>query len=140
MAVDAIGIVASSTTAAPANTAISVTSFLQILLTQLQFQDPLKPVDNEQFMAQLAQFSALEVNQQVSDEINNSLTIQASQQAIGLIGKTVQINSTSTGGTAGTSGTVSAVSFASGAAQLTVTTSGSNVLTNVQLSDITLVQ
>jgi flagellar basal-body rod modification protein FlgD len=140
MAIDAIGIVNSSSTAPPASASISVSSFLQILLTQLQFQDPLKPVDDEQFMAQLAQFSALEVNQQISDEINNSLSIQASQQAIGLIGKNVQINSTSTGSTASTAGTVTAVSFATGAAQLTVTTSSSNVLTNVQLSDVTLVQ
>lgn len=34
--------------------------FLQILITQLRYQDPLKPVDDREFAAQLAQFSALE--------------------------------------------------------------------------------
>jgi flagellar basal-body rod modification protein FlgD len=140
MAIDAIGVVSSPTTAAPANIGISQDDFLKILLTQLQFQDPLKPVDNEQFIAQLAQFSALEINRQQSDEINTLLTIQASQQAIGLVGKTVQVNSTSTGSSNGATGTVTAVSFSTGTALLTVTTSGSNVLTNVQLSDVTLVQ
>jgi flagellar basal-body rod modification protein FlgD len=142
MAVDAIGVVTPTGSAVPANVGISETQFLQILLTQLQFQDPLKPVDNTEFVAQLAQFSALEINQQESAEINTGLTIQAGQQAIGLIGKTVQVSSTSTGNGQTASGTVTAVSFATdGSAQLSVTTAGSsNVLTNIPLSDVTLVQ
>jgi flagellar basal-body rod modification protein FlgD len=142
MAVDAIGVVTSSTSATPANVGISQTQFLQILLTQLQFQDPLKPVDNTEFVAQLAQFSALQINQAVSDEINTSLTIQAGQQAINLIGKKVTVNSTSTGSTGGSAtGTVTAVSFtATGDAQLSVTTTGSSgVLNNIELSNVTQV-
>jgi flagellar basal-body rod modification protein FlgD len=142
MAVDAIGVVTSSTSATPANVGISETQFLQILLTQLQFQDPLKPVDNTEFVAQLAQFSALQINQEVSDEINTSLTVQAGQQAIGLLGKKVTVNSTSTGSTNGTAtGTVSAVTFTStGDAQLSVTTTGSSTpLTSIELSDVTQV-
>lgn len=34
--------------------------FLQILITQLRYQDPMKPMDDREFAAQLAQFSALE--------------------------------------------------------------------------------
>lgn len=34
--------------------------FLQLLVTQLRYQDPLNPIDDREFMAQLAQFSALE--------------------------------------------------------------------------------
>jgi flagellar basal-body rod modification protein FlgD len=142
MAVDAIGVVTSSTSATPANVGISQTQFLQILLTQLQYQDPLKPVDNTQFVAQLAQFSALQISQATSDEINTSLTIQAGQQAIGLIGKKVTVKSTSTGSTNGSAtGTVTAVSFTStGDAQLSVTTTGSSgVLTNIELSNVTQV-
>jgi flagellar basal-body rod modification protein FlgD len=140
MAIDAIGVVAAPTTAAPANIGISQDDFLKILLTQLQFQDPLKPVDNEQFIAQLAQFSALEINREQSNSINTLLTINATQQAIGLMGKTVQIGSTSTGSTGSATGKVPAVSFATGSPLLTVTTSTNNVLTGVQLSDVTLVQ
>jgi flagellar basal-body rod modification protein FlgD len=140
MAIDAIGVVAAPTTAAPANIGISQDDFLKILLTQLQFQDPLKPVDNEQFIAQLAQFSALEINREQSNSINTLLTINATQQAIGLMGKTVQIGSTSTGSTGSATGKVTAVSFATGSPLLTVTTSTNNVLTGVQLSDVTLVQ
>lgn len=142
MAVDAIGVVTSSTSATPQNVGISETQFLQLLLTQLQFQDPLKPVDNTEFVAQLAQFSALQINQEVSDEINTSLTIGAGQQGIGLLGKKVMVNSTSTGSTAGSAtGTVTAVTFTSaGDAQLSVTTTGSSgVLNNIKLSDVTQV-
>ncbi len=35
-------------------------AFLQLLVTQMQYQDPLAPTDDTQFIAQLAQFTALE--------------------------------------------------------------------------------
>lgn len=46
------------------------TEFLKLLVTQLQNQDPMNPVDNQQFIAQLATFSSLE--QLIS--INNGVT------------------------------------------------------------------
>jgi flagellar basal-body rod modification protein FlgD len=138
MAVDAIGIVPSATPTVTANTSISQQDFLQILLTQLQFQDPLKPVDNEQFIAQLAQFTALEINRQQSQSVDNLLAVSASNQAIGLIGKSVQISST-TGSNGTAAGTVTAVQFVNGSAQLTVTTSSNEVITAVPLSDVTLI-
>jgi flagellar basal-body rod modification protein FlgD len=39
---------------------IGTSQFLQLLVAQLQNQDPLQPVDNQQFIAQLATFSSLE--------------------------------------------------------------------------------
>ena len=57
MAIDAIGALADSSSGVPANAGIGQEDFLRILLAQLRFQDPLKPVDNQQFVAQLAQFS-----------------------------------------------------------------------------------
>ena len=61
----------------PQNASIGQEDFLHILLTQLRFQDPLKPVDNQQFVAQLAQFSALEINRQQSEKIDTLLQINA---------------------------------------------------------------
>lgn len=135
MAVDAIGLAASSTAPAQNTNSISQDDFMQILLTQLRFQDPLKPVDDEQFVAQLAQFSALEITREQSDKIDSLLTIEGADQAIGLMGKTVQTGS----GQNNAVGTVTAISFASGAPQLTVTTA-SSTLVNVALSDVTLVR
>ena len=61
-AVSGIGIVGSSTASTPSGSLnISQQDFLSILLTQLQYQDPLQPMDDQAFLGQLAQFSALEV-------------------------------------------------------------------------------
>ena len=135
MAVSAIGVVADPEAALPRNAGVSQDDFLRILLTQLRFQDPLKPVDNQQFVAQLAQFTSLEINRQQSEKIDSLLTIEATNQAVGLIGKSVEMRNS----TAGTVGTVTAISFATGEPRLTVTTSSSTV-TDVRLSDITLVR
>ncbi len=93
MAVDAIGL---TNTAAPKPQAANIgqDDFLRIMLTQLRFQDPMKPTDNQQFIAQLAQFSALEINRQQSEKIDTLLTINGADQAIGLLGKSVQAGST----------------------------------------------
>jgi len=106
---------------------------LKIILTQLTYQDPLKPLDNFQFVSQLGQFAQLQQSQSLNDQITSLLTDQASAQAIGLLGKTVDL--TPQNGTP-TSGQVTAVSFASGTPSLTVTTSGGQILTAVSLADI----
>jgi flagellar basal-body rod modification protein FlgD len=83
--------------AAATNNASNLTlqDFLQVLMTQLTYQDPLKPMDNEQFMAQIAQFTSLEQTQQVNTNVQTLVGNQAAQQSIGLLGKTVQISTTS---------------------------------------------
>ena len=52
-------------------------SLLSIILTQLTYQDPLKPVDNFQFVSQLAQFSQLQQSQTLNDQVTNLLAAQA---------------------------------------------------------------
>ena len=91
-----IGAVAGSTGVDLKANGIGLQDFLKILLTQLNYQDPLKPMDNQQFMAQIAQFTTLEQTQQLNGKIDALLTTQASLQSVGLIGRTVDI-STSTG-------------------------------------------
>ncbi len=63
-------------------TALGKDAFLQLLVTQLQHQDPLAPQDNSEFVAQLAQFSSLEELQNLTSSMNNS-------QALNLVGKYV---------------------------------------------------
>ncbi len=142
-AVSGIGIVGSSTSSTPSGSLnISQQDFLSILLTQLQYQDPLQPMDDQAFLGQLAQFSALEVATQESAQLDNLITFNSMNQAIALLGKTVAVNeSASSGASSSTSasGTVSAVNFSTGAPLLTVTTS-SKTLTDVALSSVTLIQ
>lgn len=42
---------------------------LKIILTQLTYQDPLKPIENFEFVSQLAQFSQIQQTQTMSDRL-----------------------------------------------------------------------
>ena len=71
----------SATTSASsgADAMVNENTFLQLLVAQLQNQDPTNPQDGTQFVAQLAQFSSLEQELQMRedlDSIKGSLTNQ----------------------------------------------------------------
>ncbi|MBN1866134.1 flagellar hook assembly protein FlgD [Candidatus Sumerlaeota bacterium] len=68
------------------------TEFLSLLITQLQYQDPLDPQDPTEFTAQLAQFSSLEQLTNLNDAVLNLQLLQVSANntmATNLIGKDV---------------------------------------------------
>ncbi len=135
MTVQSIGVNPSSTTAL-SSAGLGQEDFLKILLTQLQFQDPLKPMDNQEFIAQMAQFTNLEMTRQQNEKTDTLLTIQSASQAVGLIGKTVEVQ-TDTGSQVGT---VTTITFQSGSPMLTVQTSGGAFLTDVTLSQVFIVR
>ena len=66
--------------------------FLQLLVTQLASQDPTNPVENEDFIAQLAQFTSLEQTTNINDNLK-SLIGQSDQQSkldlVNLIGREI---------------------------------------------------
>lgn len=69
--------------------------FLRLLVTQMSHQDPLSPTKDQEFAAQLAQFTALETSQRMADSFEqfalvNSWVTQMGQ-ATGLIGRTVDM-------------------------------------------------
>jgi flagellar basal-body rod modification protein FlgD len=67
--------------------------FLQLLVTQLQNQDPLNPADATQFTAQLATFSSLEQLQNINTtlgDVSTSQTVLTNSQAVDYIGKQIQ--------------------------------------------------
>jgi flagellar basal-body rod modification protein FlgD len=136
MAVDAIGGSVGSGVNGVQNTGLQESDFIQLFLTQLTFQDPLQPVDNAQFLAQLAQFTSIEQNQVISDNITGLLSVQASSQALSLLGHTVEV--TSNGSTV--TGQVSTVQYNNGSPLLTVTQSDGTLLQSVDPTQVTLVQ
>ena len=82
--------------------------FLQLMVTQLQYQDPMNPVDTTQMMSQNAQFEALTQMQNVAKETNQLLAAQMSFGAASMLGQ--HVTWTDSNGTA-QSGTPTAVSF-----------------------------
>ena len=136
MTVATIGNAETATQLANPSAQISIQDFLRILTTQLNNQDPLKPMDNAQFVAQLAQFTTLQEQQTTNEKLDNLLNIQAATQSVGLLGKLVSIR-----GEDGTSqqGQVKLVDFSSGQAQLSISVGG-QTLTGVSLSSISNIQ
>ena len=94
----------SSTTGASTSVASSVdsteiasnfTEFLQLLTTQLQNQDPLSPMDTNQFTQQLVEFAQVEQQLKSNDSLSTLVTLQQSAQAtqaLALVGATVVVN------------------------------------------------
>jgi flagellar basal-body rod modification protein FlgD len=103
--------------------------FLKLLMAQMQNQDPTKPMDDSQTIAQMAQFSALEATQQLSQVVQQSTNMQALFQAGALIGKYVQYDSAADGSTETSSGAVTGVKFTTtdGAVVPTVQVDGKDV-------------
>ena len=69
---------------------IDKNTFLTLLVTQLQHQDPVNPMQSEEFMGQLAQFNQLEQSMNLNESFQDFLGFQALTQASSLIGKEVQ--------------------------------------------------
>lgn len=111
-------------------------SLLQIILQQLTYQDPLKPMDNFQFVSQLAQFSQLQQSQTLNDSISSLINTQSSLQATGLLGKSVDFKTESSSLT----GTVKSVALSNGQPSLTVTTTAGETVANIALSSVTQIR
>lgn len=71
----------------------SLDNFLQLFLAQLQYQNPLEPVKDHEFIAQLAQFSNLEEVQQTNKYLANLSWQMHHQQALQLLGREVHVES-----------------------------------------------
>lgn len=138
MPVDAIGgnTGATQDSALPRQGTIDQEDFIKLFLAQLQFQDPLEPVDNREFLAQLAQFSSLEQSRQTSQNTNDLLSMQATTQAIALLNRQVDVQ----GLGLPTSGTVTAVQFTANGPQLSVRSATGQVTTGIFLSQVSLVK
>lgn len=81
--------------------------FLKLLITQLSNQDPTSPMENTEFIAQMAQFSSLEQMTNMNQEFAKMNSMLVSSQAVGTIGKTVDIKL----GDTKTTGVVEAVTY-----------------------------
>lgn len=97
----------SSANSASTDNSVDYNTFLQLLVTELQNQDPTNPTDPTQYLSQLASFSAVGQSVQTNAKLDTMLTTTALSQADTAIGRTV----TSADGQ--TSGVVSSVAIGS---------------------------
>jgi flagellar basal-body rod modification protein FlgD len=65
--------------------------FLKLLLTQLSYQDPTAPMEDKEFIAQMAQFSSLEQIRQMTSEFSRLADMLSGSEAATALGKTVDI-------------------------------------------------
>lgn len=125
----------SPTTAAPA-TSLTMQDFLKVLLTQLTYQDPLKPMDNQEFMAHIAQFSSLQQTAELNSNMQLLISNQAALQSVGLLGRTVDVQTSS----GAVTGTVTALSLSGSSPLLTITTQQGTSLTGIDLASVAAVR
>jgi flagellar basal-body rod modification protein FlgD len=123
---------ASGTASANGNT-LTQNDFLNLLVTQLQNQDPTNPQSDEDFAAQMAQFASLTDMGNMNTTMTGMSNLQQLSSATSLIGQTVTTDVTDSAGNLLT-GVVSSASIQNGA--LTLDVGGQNV----NYGDITGVQ
>lgn len=82
-----------TTTETKKNDDINRTDFLNLLIAQLQNQDPLNPMESADFSAQLAQFSSLEQLMQINQKLTEDTSGSGSVDALGFLGQDIAYES-----------------------------------------------
>jgi len=104
----------SSSTSSTSGSNLDKEAFLQLLVAQMKYQDPLEPTDNTEYVAQLATFSQLEATQNLEDTVDRQL-------ASSLVGKEVILNTKdASGNQTYVHGTVDYVMYENGKCYLSV--------------------
>ncbi len=112
----------------PSSDQLGKDAFLRLLVSQLKNQDPMEPAKNEEMLAQLAQFSALEQMQELNDNIVGLAVLQQSNALMSqltsssaLIGQSVMYADPASTVPSGSAwGTVSSVKIQEGLAVLVI--------------------
>lgn len=80
-----------TSTKSESSTDLDKDAFLQLLVTQMRYQDPMNPGDSTEYMSQLAQYSALEATMNISSTLEKG-------NALSLVGQYVIMNTTDSAG------------------------------------------
>ena len=91
----------------PINNTLGKDDFLKLLITQMSHQDPTSPMENTEFIAQMAQFSSLEQITNMNQSFQQMNAVLASNHATQVLGKTVEVDLNG----ASASGVVDAVTY-----------------------------
>src|SRR6185312_5601221 len=80
---------AASSTSASDNSTLDYDDFLQLMVAQLQNQDPLNPTDSTEYMSQIAQFSSVEQGINTNSKLDQLLANSNISQASTIVGHTL---------------------------------------------------
>lgn len=105
-------------------------SFMQILVAQMKYQDPLEPTSNTEYIAQYAQFTQVE-------QLSNMANAMALSRASEMVGKTVLVQSTNpdTGKTVEVTGVVDYVTYSGNKAYLSINGTNYDIESVAQVYD-----
>ncbi len=95
---------------------LGIDDFLKLITVQLSNQDPLKPMEDTQFISQMASFTSLEQMQTLAKDFSSFTTQQKQTSAQDYLGKAVSLDD----GAATVSGVVTKVTFKDGSALLSI--------------------
>ncbi len=89
---------ATSSSSAADNATLDYNDFLQLMVAQLQNQDPLNPTDSTEYMSQIAQFSSVEQGINTNSKLDQLLANSNISQASTIVGHTLTIADGTTSG------------------------------------------
>lgn len=131
---------ASASVSAALGNSMSQADFLTLLTTQLQAQDPTKPMDNTQFVSQLAQFSQLASTQDLNTSVNNlssqlTSSLQSSQvlASVNMVGRNVLVPTTALSYAGSTMSGAVGIGSAVANAQVAITNGAGQVVRTIDL-------
>lgn len=114
------------------NSRLDQDEFIKLFLAQLQFQDPMEPIDNREFLAQMAQFTNLEQTRVIGENTKMTEFNLLTTNAAGMLGKKVFIATANDE----MPGTVSAVHFTKEGPLLDITMDGGPIMPKIPMSQI----
>ena len=80
-------------------TGVNQADYMKLFMQELTYQDPLKPVDNREFMAQMAQFSSLQEARTTNASLSQLMSMTSANQSLMMLGKQVKLKGSDEVGT-----------------------------------------
>ena len=136
MEIESIGNATSQQSQASSTSVLDQAQFIQLFVDQLRFQDPLEPVNNREFLAQLATFSNVQQNSENGRQLESIAQVSSVDQSVALLGKTVEVNTT----VGIIVGEVKQVNFTNNGPRVTIDPSSGPDVNDIRLSQIRLIR
>lgn len=137
MEVNAINSLGTAIDASDANFALNFQDYLQLLVTEISTQDPLNPVDNKEFITQLATYSQLNLMNSVSLLVGKLNESANRQEVVSMLGKEVEVISDNGQRVIGE---VVSAELSAESPTMTIKSSDGEFISNIQVSSISLVR